>query len=646
MTLPAPNLDDRGFQDLVDEAKRLVQLRNPEWTDHNVSDPGVTLIETFAYMTDQLIYRLNRIPDLHYVKFLDLLGEKMIPPSAAVARIEFWLSVAQEVDIEIPRGTLVSTVRSGNDRAITFATAKDFTIPSVDCKQTLTKTVDGGFENNDEKVALREEFPVFSPRPQVGDALYVGLTQASGDCFVRLVVLCDNEIEGIGVDPLNPPYVIEAWDGQKWAKVRVLADETGGLNRTGNIDIFIAQHAVSSIGGVQAAWVRVIVVETVGSQPSYLSTPEILSVEADTLGGIVDAAHSEPIEDELLGPCTGTPGDRLQLSQVPLVAGQMNLEIEVSGARGWTTWSRVESFADSSPMDRHFMLDEVSGQLRFGPVIRLPEGGARGYGATPEPQAMVRIPRYLVGGGHLGNVEARTLSVLRTSIPFISTVVNPQAAHGGSDAETLEDVKDRAAITVRTQMRAVTARDYELLVAMAAPSIARVSCIDATSLGKPGHVLIQVVPRVTRDVSDFDSLQPREEVLKEIHSFIDPRRPLGAIVHIEPPKYLGVSVVARIALEPGASQTRVIAEADAALRSFMHPVEGGYDGKGWPFGHPLLLGDVHARLQRIPGLAYVDVVRLVPVDVVTGARGTPGDKVQAGPRDLLFCVGNEIEIVT
>ena len=45
MTLPAPNLDDRGFQDLVDEAKRLVQLRNPEWTDHNVSDPGVTLIE-------------------------------------------------------------------------------------------------------------------------------------------------------------------------------------------------------------------------------------------------------------------------------------------------------------------------------------------------------------------------------------------------------------------------------------------------------------------------------------------------------------------------------------------------------------------------------------------------------------------------
>ena len=74
MALPAPNLDDRRFQDLVDDAKRLVQQRCPEWTDHNVSDPGVTLIEPFAWMTDQLLYRLNRVPDRHYVKFLELLG--------------------------------------------------------------------------------------------------------------------------------------------------------------------------------------------------------------------------------------------------------------------------------------------------------------------------------------------------------------------------------------------------------------------------------------------------------------------------------------------------------------------------------------------------------------------------------------------
>ena len=79
MTLPTPRLDDRTFQELVDEAKRNVQRRCPEWTNHNVSDPGVTLIETFAWMTDMLLYRLNRVPDRLYVKFLELRRRAAVP---------------------------------------------------------------------------------------------------------------------------------------------------------------------------------------------------------------------------------------------------------------------------------------------------------------------------------------------------------------------------------------------------------------------------------------------------------------------------------------------------------------------------------------------------------------------------------------
>ena len=62
MALPAPNLDDRRFQELVDDAKRLVQQTCPEWTGPQRLGPGVTLIELFAWMTDQLLYRLNRVP--------------------------------------------------------------------------------------------------------------------------------------------------------------------------------------------------------------------------------------------------------------------------------------------------------------------------------------------------------------------------------------------------------------------------------------------------------------------------------------------------------------------------------------------------------------------------------------------------------
>lgn len=645
MTLPAPNLDDRGFQDLVDEAKRLVQLRNPNWTDHNVSDPGVTLIETFAYMVDQLIYRLNRVPDLHYVKFLDLLGERMIPPSAAMTNIEFWLSVATDVDMDIPLGTQVSTARLGAELPVTFSTMEDLHIPAISCTSLLTRTVDGTFESPAEMMAVRKEFPTFSDVPQVGDSLYIGLSAPASRCFVRLTVGQIDTDEGIGVDPNNPPYIVQAWDGEEWVSARIVRDDTGGLNRENSMDVYVAKHAVSSIGGESAAWLRISIVETTGRQPAYVRTPVIKDVLAETVGGVALAAHSEIVENDLIGPCSGVPGDRIQLSQAPLVAGQSGLVIEVSSPDGWQAWTRVESFADSGPEDSHFTLDEVSGEIRFGPLIRQPDGSVRAYGSTPTPQAMVRVPRYFVGGGRAGNVDSRTLTVLRSSIPFVSEVVNPVAATGGHDAETIDDVKDRAAITVRTQMRAVTARDYELLVKLAAPSIARVVCSDANTLDRPGHVLIQIVPRVPRDLPDFQALMPTADVLEEIRSFIDERRPLGSIVHIEPPKYLGVAIAARIALKPGAQRDVVLAQADAALRHFMHPVEGGLDGQGWPFGHPVLTGDIHAVLQKVPGLAYVDVVRLTPVDIVKGTRGKPKEKIQPEPRDLVYCVGTNLEVM-
>lgn len=81
MPLILPQLDDRQFQDIVDEAKSRITYYCPEWTDHNVSDPGVTLIELFAWMTDLLLYRLNQVPRLHYLTFMQMLGITLDPRS-------------------------------------------------------------------------------------------------------------------------------------------------------------------------------------------------------------------------------------------------------------------------------------------------------------------------------------------------------------------------------------------------------------------------------------------------------------------------------------------------------------------------------------------------------------------------------------
>ena len=73
MSLPLPNLDDRTYNDLLEEARALIPSLYPVWTDHNPTDPGIILIELFAWLTEMIIYHLNRVPDASYIAFLRLL---------------------------------------------------------------------------------------------------------------------------------------------------------------------------------------------------------------------------------------------------------------------------------------------------------------------------------------------------------------------------------------------------------------------------------------------------------------------------------------------------------------------------------------------------------------------------------------------
>ena len=86
--VPVPNLDDRDFEALVDEALGFVRSRGGEWSDLGPGDPGVVLLESFAYLTDLLLFRLNRVPEKARIEFLRLLGTEPYPPAAAQAEVE------------------------------------------------------------------------------------------------------------------------------------------------------------------------------------------------------------------------------------------------------------------------------------------------------------------------------------------------------------------------------------------------------------------------------------------------------------------------------------------------------------------------------------------------------------------------------
>jgi predicted phage baseplate assembly protein len=646
MTLPVPNLDDRRFQDLVDEAKRMVQQRCPEWTDHNVSDPGVTLIETFAWMTDQLVYRLNRVPDRLYVKFLELIDVRLFPPTPARTALTFWLAAPPEEPQRIPANTKAATIRTETEEAIVFSTVDDLDL--VPCAMASVATQAAG---SDERVDTTEglrrgtKFAAFAAVPKPGDALVIGLTDGVPRCAIRLRLRCT--IEGVGVDPTHPPLVWEAWDGETWRECDVDRDGTGGLNRDGDVVLHVGrEHVASLIDGRRAGWIRARVTAPEPGQPAYTASPQIHSVEAATVGGTVDGVNAEIVAEELLGISDGTAGQRFAVRRAPVLAGAGAPEVEVSSDAGWVPWLEVQDFAASGPDDSVFVLDAAAGEVLLGPAVREQDGSIRAYGRVPAKGEQLRLRSYATGGGRRGNVNKGAISVLKSSIPYVARVENRRPALGGVDGEDLDNAKRRGPILLRTRARAVTAEDFEQLSREAAPEVARVRCLAAGEGLEAGSVRILVVPAAPdeRGKLRFEQLIPGDETLQAIAARLDTCRLVGTRVLVEPPLYQGVTVVARLRSRPRAGVSRVEAAALDALFRHLNPISGGPDGHGWPFGRPVQSGEIFSILQAVPGVELVEDVRIFGADPTTGSRGQATQRLEVAPNSLVFSYEHQVRV--
>jgi predicted phage baseplate assembly protein len=660
MPLPAPDLDDRRFQDLVDEAKRLVMRRCPEWTDHNVSDPGITLIETFAQMTDQLFYRLNQVPDRLYITFLNLIGLRMLPPTPARAPITFWLSSPARARLAIAAGTRVGTLRTATAESVVFTTREQLAVVPCSLARIRTAVEAGsgeeepaaegsaaGTADRSRLLADGRSFPAFRQRPGTGDALLVGLSDPVPGCVIRLGFR--GRVEGVGVNPKHPPLVWEAWTGDGWTGCEAGLDETGGLNTSGAIVLHVPPaHRASVVDGDRAGWIRARVVEPEEGQPPYTDSPVVDGLTVCTVGGTVEAVHAEPVGIEVLGQAEGVPGQQLPLRHSPVLAGYGPPVVETSSLDGWLEWTEVEHFADSGPQDRHFTLDAVSGLVLFGPVVREADGSLRHYGAVPEKGAEVRIRGYATGGGARGNLAAGSIRRLKSSIPSVAAVENRRPAQGGVDGETLDQAKDRGPLLVRTRSRAVTAEDYEILAREAAPEIARVRCVPAgRDPADAGGVRVLVVPAAAmRDGRIlFEDLVPPEPTLSRIAARLDRARVVGTRVVLEPPLYRGVTVVARLVARPRVNVERVREGALDVLHRYLNPLPGGGpEGTGWPFGRPVQAGEIFGRLQQVSGVELVEDVRLFSADPVTGVRGKEARRIDLDENSLVFSYEHQVRV--
>lgn len=398
MALPTRSLDDRSFQDLVDEAKKKIPLYCPEWTDHNVSDPGITLIELFAWMVDILLYRLNQVPTRHYVKLLDLLGIQLQPPSAAIAPLTFYLSAPQAHPVIIPTGSAVATSRVDNTEAVAFTTDANLTIKPSELTHIMLRRrlADGNMQYEEVGLQrLRKEFNPFSAQPpQVGEAMVLGFDEPLDRHFIGLDLTCVRA-GGQNIIPENPPIHWQAWSQGAWVDVDVEEDGTGGMSWSGQVRLHLPVMTQREISGTQAYWVRCEVAEARGEQRPYTTSPIVREVKAVTWGATIDATHAMEVLNEPLGRSDAAPGQVFHLEHTPVLPRRQEerIEIWVSGMQDWEPWSEVEDFGESSLEDKHYTLDSSSGQICFGPAIRQRDGTVHRYGAIPPRGADIRFAR-------------------------------------------------------------------------------------------------------------------------------------------------------------------------------------------------------------------------------------------------------------
>ncbi len=299
-------------------------------------------------------------------------------------------------------------------------------------------------------------------------------------------------------------------------------------------------------------------------------------------------------------------------------------------------------FSESGAGDLHYTLDSVSGEIQFGPQIRQPSGEERQYGKIPPQGRQIRFTSYRWGGGVIGNVGKETVTVLKSSIPYVASVTNFSAAVGGRDAETLEAAMIRAPRVLRNQTRAVTANDFESLAIEASPQVARARCLAAGSMTgsqaiPPGVVRVLLVPKV----EDLDGPIPKEQldlvnsVQSAVQAYLDERRLLAMRVEIAAPEYQQIAVEACVRVKPGHDLEKIAAHVKRRLYQFINPVCGGPQGQGWPFGRSLYASDLLSLVQGTPDVEYIEEVKFFTVDWTTGQRQEINEKLRLHANGLI-----------
>ena len=690
--LESPNLDDRKWQDIVDEARALIPEYAPEWTDHNPSDLGITLIELFAWLVEGMIYRLNRVPEKNFIEFLNLLGITRDPATPASTFLTYRL-VSGMPPTEVEKGNQAGTPQTGDAEAIVFETDHNRVVLAINLTAALTiSIIDAAATHKDVSTRLVDA-PLSGLTVKIEGnqktIIALGFDDATSEDLLLSIKLSRPAEEGHA--QVTWRYSRGEREPLSWPEIETVDDGTDSLRRNGDVELAIPEDWT---GQNPQSWSD-ISPESPGDDTDeslFWIGLEIQNQEDKQLEiglehilfNSLAATSALTVKGESIGVSDGKPFQAFELANRPVFKSSGapdpydHLHIDVreplveGGFTKWIPWQRVEDLPEGP--GQYFRLEPVTGTVHFG--NHEPITAPRGHGSIPPAGSEIRAPeyRYVAGGGN-ANVPPEAIEIIHTPVTGVISVRNIAPATGGSDEEAVEETKRRAPELLRNRYRAVTVEDYEFLAREATTDVKKVRCLaprsftksdtpQANLIGQPwtfgglnratGHIHVIIVP----DAPASNPMPtPSEDLLEEVSDYLEERRVVTTLMNITFPRYLPIQVNTEIKVWRQLVQDKIILpekvrqKVESDVTDFLHPLFGGPEGKGWEVGQSITLSSLFEFIQPDPEIGFISEITLQPGTPVYRppdrpfVESTPGVWVQVADYELI-CSGNHAIKVT
>lgn len=616
-----PNLFDTDFEQLVGLCRALLPKFAPSWTNHNLHDPGIMLIELLAWTAEAQTYSLARLRSDERWAIAALLG--FYPRGPLPAHGMVW---PLDTQLLWANGTLLMAETEvmvvGQEQAPKFRLSQPINLTAAKLVGVESRLHDGSILNhkatNDRTGAA---YYPFGEQAQAGDRLVLSFQgpllapddsmMRAKDTFLSLGVrvppesLRTSHVNTVEVSQSAVAVHIQATllDGQIRYPLQVQADGTNGFLRTGAI--LLGLDKVPETLGAS------FTIEIESPTAGFVGPPRILSIQPNVL----------PIEQRLSKKVTypawsnGLPNQILQLEETGAGLPDQILQHEDIGAGlpaslpcptvrfigsggSVVEWVCKDDWSAAEPWSQYFSFDPSAWQIHFGNGIN---------GQIPPPGATLQL-EYEITEGTDGNLSA----ALEWQVSGLQGVFgkNLDPTLGGSAALDLVDLRRIARDSVRKAHAIVTSSDLEL-AALALPDlqVVRAQALALPDLGTYCSALADTRTLVVlraRPPMENPIRQPENPIwLTEVRRELVGRLPLGERLRVISPDYIPLRLQATLASRSGYDPDEIASKALDAMVKYFNLVAGIFAEEEWPLGRKVSLLEVRGRLLNINGVAGI-----------------------------------------